>query len=243
LVGQEQSPDEVLTQAWENFAVYDLNANYQQRKSNRIHFSIVTLGLIGTVLAVIQQVLYGNSQVPFNLAFYNLTRDKFWPWVLHCSLLVIPILLTVLIAAAYKFRISSKWFVLRAGAEALKSEIYCYRSRAREYQRNAGLRLANRMAEIMKQAMQSDANSSHLKEYDKVGGFPPYMDAAGGADSGFGYLSPECYVEVRLEDQLWYFRKRTRQLDRQFQLFLRAPRACCPSRRTQSPHGGGGGNG
>jgi hypothetical protein len=219
LIGQARTPDEVLSQAWENFAVYDLNANYQQRQSDRITLSIISLGVVGALLAVLQQVLYAGVSTPFNLALNRIVDAKtFWPWLLHYSLLVLPILLTVLIGAAYKFKISSKWFVLRAGAEALKSEIYAYRTRALDYQRNAAQQLAVRMGEIMKRTMLSEANSSHLREYDKALGLPPNMDGAGGGDSGFGYLPPERYVEVRLEDQLRYFRKRTRRLDRQFRV-------------------------
>ena len=217
LTSQLQAPDEVLTQAWENFAIYDLNAKYQQRHSNRINLSILALGVLGTVLAVSKQVVYGSPKVPFNMAFTSLTRHNFGVWLLYCSLLVIPIVLTILVAAAYKFKISSKWFMLRAGAEALKSEIYSYRARALGYQKDAAAQLALRMAEIMKRTMQSEANGSHLADYDKATGFPPHLDGADGADGGFGYLTPERYVEVRLEDQLRYFRKRTKALDRQFQ--------------------------
>jgi hypothetical protein len=215
LTSQLQSPDAVLTQAWENFAIYDLNAKYQQRHSNRINMSILALGVIGTVLAVSKQVVYGSE--PFKLTFSNFTRRNFGVWLLYGALLVLPIVLTILVAAAYKFKISSKWFVLRAGAEALKSEIYSYRARALGYQQNAAAQLATRMAEIMKRTMQSEASGLHLADYDKAAGFPPHIDCADGADSGFGYLMPERYVEVRLEDQLRYFRTRTKALDRQFQ--------------------------
>jgi hypothetical protein len=218
VIGQMHTPDAVLTQAWENFAAYDLNANYQQRQSNRINYSIIALGVVGTVLAVVQQVRYPGSQVPFNLHPSNLTQETVWPWLLHYALLLLPIGLTILIAAAYKFKISSKWFVLRAGAEALRSEIYAYRARAVDYQRQARQQLAARMAEIVKRTMQSEANGSYLREYEKAAGFPPYLGAAGGADTGFGYLSPDQYVELRLEDQLRYFRRLTRRLDRQFRL-------------------------
>ena len=217
LTSQLQSPDAVLTQAWENFAIYDLNAKYQQRHSSRINLSILALGVLGTILAVSKQVVYGSPKVPFNMAFTSITRHNFGVWLLYCSLLVIPIVLTILVAAAYKFKISSKWFVLRAGAEALKSEIYSYRARALSYQQNAAAQLALRMAEIMKRTMQSEASGSHLADYDKASGFPPYIDCADGADGGFGYLAPERYVEVRLEGQLRYFRTRTKTLDRQFQ--------------------------
>ncbi|MFD2721399.1 DUF4231 domain-containing protein [Hymenobacter monticola] len=227
LVGPDRTADDVLRQAWENFAVYDLNANRQQRQSDRMTISIIVLGVIGAGLAVLQRVLYGDKPEPFNLAFDHLTQADiakgetsvdYWKWLLYCTLVVLPIVLTMLVAAAYKFKTSSKWFVLRAGAEALKSEIYAYRSRALDYKRNAAQQLAVRMGEIVKRTMQSEANSAHLREYDKALTFPPYMDGAAGSDDGFGYLPPERYVEVRLEDQLRYFRKRTHKLDRQFRI-------------------------
>jgi len=63
--------------------------------------------------------------------------------------------------------------------------------------------------------MRTEVNLSALVPYNKDKGFPPYMDAAKGGDDGFSYLTPDRYVEVRLGDQLNYFRKSSLRLEKQ----------------------------
>jgi hypothetical protein len=105
--------------------------------------------------------------------------------------------------------------LLRAGAESIKREIYRYRTRAMDYKTAPEQHLSLRVEDITRRTMRTDVNLSALVPYDKDKGFPPYMYAARGGDDGFSYLTPDRYVEVRLGDQLNYFKKKAVRLERQ----------------------------
>lgn len=221
LIIRELGIDKVLMQAWEVFAEYDLNAIHQQRRFDSIQLAIISLGVLGTTLAIVQQVFgprdekhnliiyslrgIGESKVHFSLAGDKLNGPLLW-WSLSCLLIIIPILLTVLITAANRFKQGNKWLLLRAGAESLKREIYRYRARAMNYKQNAEQQLAARVEDITRRTMRTEVNTSSLLPYDKDKGFPPYMNGACTHDDGFSYLTPDRYVEVRLCDQLAYFK-------------------------------------
>jgi hypothetical protein len=225
----------VLTQAWEVFADYDLNAVHQQKRFDRMQIAIICLGVLGTALAIIQQVfgphvLQGDNSG--SLIIYTLddvkkvgyslramdelnNRPVIW-WTLSRILIIIPILLTVFITAANRFKQGNKWLLLRAGAESIKREIYRYRARAQNYKANAEAQLAARLEDITRRTMRTEVNTSSLMRYKKEQGFPPYMYAAQGGDDGFSYLTPDRYVEVRLGDQLSYFERKSIGLEKRY---------------------------
>lgn len=233
LIIRELGIDKVLMQAWEVFAEYDLNAIHQQRRFDSIQLAIISLGVLGTTLAIVQQVfgprdrnhdliIYSlrgidESKVHFSLAGDKLNRPLLW-WSLSCLLIIIPILLTVLITAANRFKQGNKWLLLRAGAESLKREIYRYRARAMNYKQNAEQQLAARVEDITRRTMRTEVNTSSLLPYDKDKGFPPYMNGACTQDDGFSYLTPDRYVEVRLCDQLAYFKGKAVGLERRLKV-------------------------
>ncbi|WP_375437795.1 DUF4231 domain-containing protein [uncultured Hymenobacter sp.] len=216
---RELGADHVLLQAWETFADYDANANYQQKRFDQLQQLIILLGLIGTALAIGQQ-LYGPKDTAAGslLAAPELLKQNYigW-WLVHHVLILIPITLTILITAVSRFKQGTKWLLLRAGAEAIKREIYRYRTRAMHYRENAEPQLAERIEDITRRTMQTEVNSSSLVPYNKKQGFPPGMGAAT-ADTGFGFLTPARYVEIRLGSQLAYFRRKAVGLERQMKV-------------------------
>lgn len=220
LISRELSIDKVLMQAWETFADYDLNANLQQKRFDRIQLAIIVLGVFGIALVVIQQV-YGprDAENKDLLPVTDLLVKEFigW-WVVYHLLIIMPILLTVLVTATSRFKQGSKWLLLRAGAEAIKREIYRYRTRAMYYKNGAEQQLAQRIEAITQRTMRTEVNLSALQPYNKEAGFPPYMFAAKGGDDGFSSLTPDRYVEVRLGDQLNFFKKRAVKLDNQLNM-------------------------
>jgi hypothetical protein len=225
LIIRESGGDNVLLQGWERFADYDLNANNQQRRFNQLQLAIVLLGIVATTLAITKQVAhpepvylqevraaFSKDAAPATAAPIVLAG---W-WVIRQMLIAIPILLTVLVAAANRFKQGDKWLLLRAGAESIKREIYRYRTM--HYREDSTQQLSQKIGEITERTMRTEVNQSALERYKKDKGFPPYMYAAQGGDDGFSYLSPDRYVEVRLGDQLNYFRKKTIKLDRQLRV-------------------------
>ncbi|MGH9933196.1 MAG: DUF4231 domain-containing protein, partial [Pyrinomonadaceae bacterium] len=209
LVVRALGGDNVLLQAWERFAVYDWNAMLQKQRFDDLQITILTVGFVATALAVAKQ--YFTNGVDGG-------PGSFW-WNVRYLLIVLPIVLTVLIAVGNKFKQGNKWLLLRAGAEALKREIYRYRTRAGDYKETYTRPappelppptpeqvLAQRVEEITRRAMRTEVNSSSLKPYPKEKDFPPYVKYSG--DDGFTVLSPDRYVDVRLKDQLNYYKKR-----------------------------------
>ncbi|HTG17560.1 MAG TPA: DUF4231 domain-containing protein, partial [Blastocatellia bacterium] len=231
--------DNILLQAWQRFADYDLNAILQQRRFQRQQMAILVIGLLVTALALINEVYNGNQQ--------RLTFERWWPviragevfnaavgWtIVHYVLIASPIIVTVLITAAARFKQGNKWLLLRAGAEAIKREIYRFRAKADAYAEQgvatatappAGTPpalptpppeqvLAKRVEDITRRVMRTDVNSSCLVPYDREKGFPPDMYAAERGDDGFSPLTADQYVQVRLGDQLRYYRDRTIELE------------------------------
>lgn len=212
--------DNVLLQAWERFAVYDLNAMLQQRRFHRLQLTIMTIGFLATALAVGKEFFTKGAEAPV---------WSLW-WYIKYVLIVMPIVLTVLITAANKFKQGNKWLLLRAGAEAIKREIYRYRARAGDYKEvfNAPPAtapgtpppptpeqvLAQRIEDITRRAMRTEVNSSSLQPYSKD--FPPYVKDSG--DDGFSVLTADRYVQVRLGDQLDYYKRSAVRQERRLKL-------------------------
>ncbi len=207
LIIRELRGDNVLYQAWETFADYDLNAILQQRKFDRMQATILVLGVVATVLAVTKQLFAPPDK--------SINYSNAWWWVRQL-LIVLPILLTVLITAANRFKHGNQWLFLRASAEAIKREIYRYRTRTSDYggwqpdQPSPEQQLSRKVQDITQAAMETDANLSTMQSYDKNNGFPPYK----GTDDGFSKLTPDRYIEVRLEDQLNYFNRSAVRISR-----------------------------
>jgi hypothetical protein len=220
LIIRELGTDEVLMQAWETFSDYDYNAGRQQNKFNKLQKAILIVGIVGTTLVIVQQVA-----APRNADTQNLkTAAELWKenyiswWLLYYILILIPIILTVLITAANRFKQGSKWLLLRAAAESIKREIYRYRVRAMYYSNTPEQQLAQRVEDITRRAMRTEVNSSALKPYNKEKGFPPNMYASQGGDDGLSILTPDRYIQLRLVDQLNYFHRSSVKLERQLRL-------------------------
>ena len=211
LILRELRGDNVLYQAWEMFADYDLNAMLQQKKFDRMQATILALGVFATTLAVVKQLFAPPDT--------NVNYSSPWWWLRHL-LIILPIILTVLITAANRFKHGNQWLFLRASAEAIKREIYRYRTRTTYYggwspdQPSPEQQLSRKVQDITQAAMETEANLSILEPYDKTKGFPPYTEAGSEGDDGFSKLMPDRYIEVRLEDQLNYFNRAATRIGR-----------------------------
>jgi hypothetical protein len=235
LVVRALGGDNVLLQAWERFADYDLNATLQQKRFQKLQLLILAIGVIATALALVNEVWDGNNKRASLKDWWYSPAGTFpanrmmWAAVYYV-LILLPIILTVMITAANRFKQGNKWLLLRAGAESIKREIYRYRARAGDYVEllfdatTAQPRptpeqvLAQRVEDVTRRVMRTEVNSTSLIPYDKGKGFPPYMYAAEGGDDGFSMLAPDRYVEVRLGDQLNYFRRKTVKLEKRLKV-------------------------
>jgi hypothetical protein len=226
LIIRELGIDNVLMQAWDTFAYYDHNAKLQQKTFNWMQLSILFFGVFSTVLVISQQVF---APPDLNAPSRLLSATKLWQaqqygwWLLHYVLIFIPILLTVLVTAANRFKQGSKWLLLRAGAESIKREIFRYRTRAMYYNEKPEQQLAQRIEDITRRTMRTEVNSSSLRPYnknEKDKSLPAeiFSGEGDGKDDGFSYLVPDRYITIRLNDQAEFYRKKTIKLERQLNL-------------------------
>lgn len=138
--------------------------------------------------------------------------------MLRSLIIFIPIMITALLAAANRFNTGSQWLLLRGSAQSVLREIFMYRAHADYYSNEQGQltreeRLAERLKDINNSLLQSDISSSCLRPFQDL--LPPSYCIAKN-DDGISYLSPEQYLNYRLEDQYNYYVKKTTELEIKF---------------------------
>ncbi len=152
-----------------------------------------------------------------NHFIYNEALFRLISATLQNMIILIPILVTALFAAANHFNNSSKWLALRSSAEAVKREIFRYRAQAEVYflddgdKKSQEIKLDERLKIISDELMQSEVNLSALQPYESS--IPP-QDSIAEHDDGFSRLSPEQYLSYRVENQLSYYNIKTVILDK-----------------------------
>ena len=211
LLKRQLQEDQTLRIAWHRFAVLDKTAKRQQAAFRLQQRLILSLGVLATTLVVMQAVLRTRGV---------LDRQPGLATGLHDVIVAVPIVAAALVAAAARFRPGGRWVVLRGTAEAVKREIYRYRTRAGAYS-NAHTRKVSREAKLaeavgstMGTLMRTDVNRAALDEYDDAEGLPPEGGAAAG-DDGMSPLSPARYLELRIDDQIGFYERSVRKRERQ----------------------------
>ena len=139
---------------------------------------------------------------------------------LHWAVVTVPIAAAVLVAVAGRRAVGQRWVMLRAAAEAIKAEIYRYRTlavgraRGAAHDKHAGRQhdLAAHLDYIETRLIHTDASSGPLTPYD--GPLPPQMYGAERDDDGLSPLDAERYLQIRVGDQLTYYHDRIRSLSR-----------------------------
>jgi hypothetical protein len=212
VIAQSLTADLILESSWERFALYDQNAIHLQRSFNRIQLWILGLGILATILAV--------SQTQFQDLFLSNSISGI---LIKYTIIIMPITISILISAANRFRSGTRWVQLRAAAEAIKSEIYRYRTQVGFYggrpktERSPKSVLAQRIETINKQLMQTEVSLSGLGVYK--GQIPPKMYGDTTAyDDGFEVISADRYVNLRLESQLNYYQLKTSKLEKRLRM-------------------------
>jgi hypothetical protein len=206
MLAWELQDDPVLKEAWSTFAKYDGLASRLRRSFERIQGWILAVGIIGTLVALLHEVLGGA--------------------VLHWAAVAAPLLVSTLIVLASRRAAGKRWVLLRAAAESVKAEIYRYRTRTGVYSDSLlpggdpTVRrrvLADQIDVIETRLMQTEASSAALPPYG--GPLPPEMYGASRDDDGLSPLDAARYVQLRIGDQLAYYNGKTRRLDRRRNAF------------------------
>ncbi len=195
-----------LELAWERFALYDANAMQQQNSFTKLQNVIIGLGVFVTALVVAKAQFEGNL----------ITEGSILDQLFRYIIILTPITISVLVAAANRFKADSKWVLLRASAEAIKREIFRYRALEKIKQNeetekpSCEARVAEKLKFISQKLMQTEVNLDALSPYK--GPIPPEMYGAAAEDDGFSPLNTDDYITIRLGDQLSYYRRKTNDL-------------------------------
>ncbi|MEL6321162.1 MAG: DUF4231 domain-containing protein [Cyanobacteria bacterium J06626_14] len=226
-----------LEDAWRRFGDFDKNANLAQKRFLTQRKWITMLGVIVTILAVLDLLL--ETSLNEGHWFAQLLQsslpgqfEAIQGWVgrgLNLIIIIIPIVISILVAGAVKFNMGISWVMLRSAAESIKHEIFRYRTQVGIYSpgyvsssgkpETRDVTLARRVKQIGKRVMETQVNMSELEIYDyKKEGLPPVYGVAPG-DDGFSNLTAEQYVHWRIEDQFDYYRGKATRLAKELQRF------------------------
>lgn len=200
-------PASVVPLVWCRLAAYDQAAQRLRRQQSRLQVLILTLGVVVTGLAILQNQLGDEGD------------GRWWDDALRASLVVLPVLTSVLIATAASLAPGRRWVQLRSAAESIRREIFTWRTRTGPYAADAVAAgqtdvevLISRVEEIEIRLVHSDAGSTTLPviapadAVARAGGDP--------SDDGVSVLGADGYFRLRIDDQLDYYRNRAGRLRR-----------------------------
>ena len=202
----ELQDEPTLKRVWRTFAGYNDIADRSRRTYSGFQIAVLVLGIGGTFLALLASAVDFGSW-----------RED----VAHWAVVAAPILLSLALALRVGF--GKRWVLIRGAAEAIKSEIYRYRTRTGIYSnapRRDGLDsdelLAIRVNAVDARLLQTEASSAPLTPYE--GSLPPEMFGASVGDDGLSRLDADRYLKLRVGDQLSYYYPKTAQLGRRLRM-------------------------
>jgi hypothetical protein len=203
LILQRLGQDDSLVLAWRAFAEFDRNAVTERRWFGGLQLTLLLLAVTAVVFGLWKAVFSG-SQLP------QLSKEV---------VVVIPILTTLVFAMSNRFKHGPRWVLLRGGAEAIKSEIFQYRARAREYAGpDSEKRLAREVTGIREHLARTEVKELALRTHEPED-VPP-KGILHKEDDGISLLSAQRYVEFRLRDQINFYRSKAAQLDAKLRFLL-----------------------
>lgn len=186
---------------------YDNTARVLQSRAHVVELGVLTLGVVAVFLSVF------DSQIDASDTIHEVFR-----WVL----IVVPAVVAALIALDGVLASGKRWLLIRATCEAIKREIFVWRTRTGVYAPGAVSSnpdqpgdatelLANRVAVIEADLMGSIvAATTHFER----AGESSYVGATKD-DDGLSQLDASGYVRLRLADQLAYYRRKIARLNPQ----------------------------
>ena len=218
LLAAQVSNRELIKQAWQRFATYDHSAGHFQRHFKNLQFVILVLGVAGVLLAVVQKEIEPFAAHHLAAAA-EFSREDYIYNVLRFALILVPIGTSVLLAISHRLRQGNKWAILRSSAEAVKREIYSYRTRAAKYGAQSlgdvlrEDRFEESLENVTRRLMRTEVNRTSLLTY--TGEPPAGIPGISSDDDGFSFLPPARYLELRVGNQLAYYQGKTVRLERQ----------------------------
>lgn len=212
---QQIKKNPILVEAWQKFAEYDYNSIKLKKSFQKFQYWILALGGLATLLVLLQTQFFKN---PGDKALASVGK------ALYFIIILVPITITVLAAVSNRFKLGNKWIHLRAAAEKIKSEIYRFRllasfnSARPDTGESWDQYLWKKLTDINNRLMQSEVCQTAVNKYK--GPIPPDMGGDPNKDDGFSILSAEQYIDLRIDDQLYYYKKNTIKMERKLKWCL-----------------------
>jgi SLOG in TRPM, prokaryote/SMODS and SLOG-associating 2TM effector domain 1/Protein of unknown function (DUF4231) len=209
----------VLEQIMERETFYAHMAGEYQKIFKRIQFLLLILGVLATALAL------GQTQMQ---ALGRLKANTLGTQLLHVFVVLIPIAVTVLLGITTYFKWGNTWVMLRNTREALKQEIFRYRTHTGIYEeksatedyhttkKSAEQMLVEQVKKISQRFIQTEVNTSV-----PTSPIAPRLPKFGSADedNNLSDLTPDRYMKFRLDDQLTYYRLRSAKWNRDLKIY------------------------
>ncbi len=202
-------PDETLRTATRQYRILARTAREQRRAFGWYQRAILGLGLLATILIVLQAELR-NAKI--------MVEGTFADQVVQFGIVLIPIAVGVLVAGAARLRPGGRWVLLRGAAEGIKRETYRYRARTGLYapeetrRTSREVKLAAAVGSTMNALMLTDVNLSAIDtarpDDDPVATMDPEKD------DRTRPLGAAEYIRFRIDDQVRYYRKNVHDRER-----------------------------
>jgi len=204
LIEGRPKDDETLENVRNHYRRWDIAAVDYQSQFRKLQWTALALGIGATLVAILQPGWPPPLTPPA-------TAPDWLDHSLHVTVILIPILTSILFAFMNHFRPGNRWLLLRGGAETIRREMFRYRTRTGIYSdEQRGLYRATRLGQevdkILKALAQSEANRAGEPKIPELQGQQ--------AEADLSALSGDQYVDARLKDQIGYYERTTRKLDR-----------------------------
>ncbi|HEY9661644.1 MAG TPA: DUF4231 domain-containing protein, partial [Allocoleopsis sp.] len=213
----EPFPSPTLRSAWIRQRIYSHNASATQQRFVLFRVWIIGLSVLATFLSVSYEQLKLHQQW---LSEHGVAVGLISSMVQYAVLLT-PIAVSVLVAGAVRFDRGNNWILLRGSAEALKREIYYYRTRVGVYRlgRDRDAELARKLKLISERLKGTPVNLASFRPHENDPKIVEEVDPAKHPDRFTDLTHPKDYLTQRLEPQFNWYRQNARTLDRQLQYF------------------------
>lgn len=160
--------EQLLRSAWERHDTYSKNASNAQSRFLYLRRILAYLGVLIVVLAVAQPLVlnrYGDTirNLPL-LSLFGPAKDLA---SLNLLLILLPITITGLRGFSVKFDRGNSWVLLRGNAEALKMEIFYYRTRVKQYSQNRSQALAEKLQLLSERVKGSAVHQTAFNPYEE----------------------------------------------------------------------------
>ena len=160
-IGRELGGESTLRQAWLRFGALDLAAVGQQKFFRQMQGLILAMSIGVTAAVVLHQAVADRCPIPLLGPKFDCGAP------LHYLVIIAPIVLSVLIGWTNRFHHGNRWVLTRQAAEAIKREIFQFRTGAGPYRDEATREkdLAKAIEDVTRRLARCEANTMALPMY------------------------------------------------------------------------------